>query len=69
MKILLRENEEGKIAALSAEEGDPLTKIAEPTVWCDNDAVSTSYEHPEGIYWDSWGSARYHLDNHEIVTD
>lgn len=71
MKILLRTTEEGKVVALHPEDGTALTRIR-PAVWCDNDNLSTAYEHPGGIYWNDIKNAVDNIDGaggHEIVSD
>ena len=76
MKILLRVSEfdervHSTILALDPESGSPLTRIPaiSRTIWCDNDSLSTEYDHPEGIYWNSWTEAEAQLIEHEIVRD
>ena len=67
MKILLRENN-GKVWALDPETEGKVTKIVNPSTWCDGDNPDTGYTHPGGIYWHSWEYAREALINiHEII--
>ena len=69
MKILLRKQNDNTIAALNADDGSALTRITNPSVWCDNDDLCTGYEHPEGIFWNDIESAKTQLNKHEIITD
>ena len=56
MNILLRKAE-GKVWALDPDDGRSLTKI-NPGIYCENDNLSTEYEHAEGIYWESFAEAK-----------
>jgi len=70
MKILLRETD-NRVCALDPDSGEALTRI--PTerapVWCDNDNLSTDYDHANGIYWNTWAEAEAQLSEHEIIRD
>ena len=70
MKILLRETD-GHVWALDPETGEIITRIpaVSKQIWCDNDCLSTEYEHAEGIYWNSWAEAEAQLIEHEIIRD
>lgn len=79
IKILLRETEIEQedetvviqIAALHPEDGSPMCHIPATTkpIWCNNDGLSTEYNHAEGIYWNTWEEAEKQLSGHEIYTD
>ncbi len=76
MDILLREasrtiNDEEKtiVVALNTDDGMAMTRIENPSVWCDNDNLNTEFEHADGIYWESWEKAKEQLKNHLIITD
>lgn len=75
MEILLRKTD-GVVDALDPESGESLTRIV-PGVYCDNDNLSTEYEHPEGIFWKSYVEAKRQIDQlgtgiwkiHKIIRD
>jgi hypothetical protein len=82
MRILLREDmvrthdpgsamddERVVIRAFDPATGAPLTRIDAPPVGCSNDTLSTTYEHPEGLWWEHWDEARRQLAQHEIIED
>jgi len=82
MRILLREDsmriyEPGNamdderivIRALDPATRQCLTRIEAPAVGCDNDTLSTAYEHPEGLWWRSWAEARRQLIPHDMIED
>lgn len=56
MDILLRKNG-GRVWALYPDDGRNMTRII-PGIYCDNDVISTEYEHAEGIYWKSFAEAK-----------
>ena len=70
VEILLRtDSETGKIIALNPDDGSILNIIENPAVWSDNSDLISDYDHPNGISWDSWDSAKNALVAHVIVTD